>query len=114
MRREGSHIRSMEKHKEATENNDPACKDQADAKKEQAAATSTKTGKTKQNPTGHEGKSNEANKQPGPIGAFLLRIWMFIKDPKHSNALVAIFTVVITIDRKSTRLNSSHLGISDA
>jgi hypothetical protein len=87
----------MKESKEPEESHCPSNKDERDPKKEHATAPAAKSSETEENATGSASKSEDTHDKPNPMKTSLARIWTFVKAPERSNALVAIFTVVITL-----------------
>jgi len=87
----------LKENKKATKR-DPSREEQPDAHNEHAPPTAAESGVAKKNAARSAEKSENANRKPTPMNKSLRsRIWAFVKAQEHSNAVVAIFTGVITV-----------------
>jgi hypothetical protein len=90
-------VRSVVKeHKQSYENKQPSANNKTDALKEDAPVPSAIGELTKDNPITTTGDSSQSHAKEYPPRT-LKTFWKFIIDPKHSGALMAIFTILIFI-----------------
>jgi hypothetical protein len=88
----------MKEHKKPVEGRSPPSENQHSPQQKDPTASSPEGGETGQNRRTHADKPEDTNTKPRSVGAPVQsRLWRFIVEPKHSNALVAIFTILIFV-----------------
>jgi hypothetical protein len=90
----------MKEDEEANDSERPAEDNQTEAANKYAASTIVGRSEgviTEEKPADRKETPESTSDKAEPIRMRLLRIWIWVKDPKHSSAMVAIFTAVIML-----------------
>ena len=93
----GGRSSRVKKNKQTKHGEDPSQSDHKNTTNKHPTTAAAESGKAEQDAARSQKDTNNADKAPKPTGEGMHSIWQFIIEPKHSNALIAIFTVLICV-----------------